>query len=323
MKMVFWVLAALFGFAGSSFAETVQPQPTDALGWLQKMAVAAHGLNYIGTFVYQRDNRTETSRIVHLADEAGEHEKLEVLDGPPREIIRNNDEILCYLPESKSILTNKLKLGKSFPALLPKNFSGVSENYVVKLGGRERIAGRECQIILLDPRDAFRYGHKICADSKTGLPLKASMLNEKNDLVDQFTFTQIAINVFVDQGLLKPSFALKKTGNGVAAGEAMPADDGWAVSQAPAGFKKVMAMKRMLPGKKMPVNHLVFSDELVAVSVFIEPLANVEKPVNGLTSQGAINVYGKPVAAHQVTVLGEVPAVTVVQIGNSVIYKGK
>lgn len=321
MRVSPWTFFVLFGFAQTTLADGAPSM--DALGWLQKTAAAAHRLNYVGTFVYQRNNRTETSRITHLADEAGEHEKLEVLDGPPREIIRNNDEVLCYLPDSKTVTLNKLKAGKSFPALLPSQFHGVGENYLVKLGERERVAGHECQVITLESNDAFRYGHRICADIATGLPLKAVVMNEKNDLVDQFFFTQITIGGMIDRNQFKPSAALKKVGHDAAQGEVMPPDANWIVAQAPPGFRKILEMKRRLPGKKAAVNHVVFSDELAAVSVFIEPQASAEKPVQGLSSQGAIHVYGKSVASHQVTVLGEVPAITVMQIGNSIAYKGK
>ena len=100
-------------------------------------------------------------------------------------------------------------------------------------------------------------------------------------------------------------------------------DSGWEIKSPPAGFKKIMEQKRTFPGKKFSANHLVFSDELVAVSVFIEPLAGDGKSVSGLSSQGAINVYTKPVGDYQVTVLGEVPAATVMQIANSVFFVAK
>lgn len=317
MRILFLGWSALLLFPQISWAEN------DPMSWLQKTASAAHRLNYDGTFIYQRGGRTETSRIVHLADEAGEHEKLESLDGPYSETIRHNDEIVSYFSENKSVIATRRKPGKSFPALLPKQFSGVGESYTVKLGEKERIAGHECQIILLEPRDAFRYGHRICADSMTGLPLRAAMLNEKNELVYQFTFAQITIGGVIDRGQFKPGPAARNASNTTSPPQAMPADAGWTVGQPPAGFKKIMGMKRTLPGKKSPVNHLVLSDDLVAVSVFIEPLTNVEKPLNGISGHGAVNVYGKPVAAHQVTVVGEVPAATVIQIGNSITYTGK
>lgn len=295
---------------------------TDGAAWLQKIASAAHHVNYSGTFVYRHGNYMETSRIVHVSDESGEHEKLEVLDGAPREIIRNNDEVICFMPENKTVIVEKRKTRKNFPALLPLQLSGISENYAIRLAGMERVAEHDCQSVLLEPRDVYRYGHRLCADSVSGLLLKASTLNDKNEIVDQFFFTQATIGGTIDRERLKPKFAMRHPAIAAETGE-LKADAGWMVRSMPSGFKKIMESKRAFPGKKFPTNHLVFSDQLAAVSVFIEPQAGASKAVSGLSSQGAINVYARPLADYQVTVLGEVPAVTVMQIANSISFSGK
>ena len=309
------ILIFLPGFA---LAETAGG---DASAWLQKIASAAHRINYSGTFVFRHDGYMETSRIVHISDASGEHEKIEVLDGPPREIIRNNDEVVCYMPENKAVIVEKRKAHKSFPALLPVQLSSIGENYAIKLGGMERVAGYDCQNVMLEPRDIYRYGHRLCADRDSGLLLKASTLNEKNEVVDQFFFTQASIGGNIDHEQLKSKYAVKQPAS-LQARDAQ-VDPGWVVKSPPAGFKKIMALKRAFPGKKFPSNHLVFSDQLAAVSIFIEPLAGIVRPVSGLSSQGAINVYTRPVGEYQVTVLGEVPAATVTQIGNSVSFVAK
>ena len=93
MRKMRHVLLILMFLPGVALAEKTGG---DGTAWLQKIASAAHLINYSGTFVYRHDGYMETSRIVHISDASGEHEKLEVLDGPPREIVRNNDEVICY-----------------------------------------------------------------------------------------------------------------------------------------------------------------------------------------------------------------------------------
>jgi sigma-E factor negative regulatory protein RseB len=44
--------------------------------------------------------------------------------------------------------------------------------------------------------------------------------------------------------------------------------------------------------------------------------------VQNLSHQGAVNIYIRPIADHMVTVLGEAPAATVIQIANSLEFKG-
>src|SRR5574344_1676426 len=78
----------------------------DAQGWLQRMSHAARNLNYSGVFVYQSGGRSESSRISHWTDASGEHERLEALDGTPREIVRNNEEVQSFFPASKHVVVD-------------------------------------------------------------------------------------------------------------------------------------------------------------------------------------------------------------------------
>lgn len=314
-----WLLAAAIAIAPAA-APAAEPQAGDAMGWLQRIATAARSLNYSGTFVYEHGGRTETSRIVHFVDASGnETERLESLDGPPREVIRNNDEVKCYLSESRTVKIEKRRPGKAFPALLPEQLSSVAENYTVRLGGQERVAGLDCQVLVLEPRDGMRYGHRLWADAATGLLVRAVMVNDKGQPVEQFKFTQLSIGAAVDRDMLKPrASAPGGEWREERPSQSVEGDSGWSIRNQPSGFKKVMETRRALPGKSEPVTHIVISDGLVAVSVFIEPLPRGDKVLHGLSSQGAINVFTRPLGEHLVTVLGEAPPATVVQIANSV-----
>lgn len=301
-------------------AQTPQTPPTqtEPLEWLKRIASAARELNYAGVFVYQHGNQVETSRIVHSSDQSGDYARLEALDGPPREIIRSNDEIRCYLPESKTVRIETREFDKSFPAVLPENFLRVTDHYTLKPGAVNRVAGHACQILVLEPRDNLRYGRTFCADVKTGLLLKAKTLNEKGAVVEQIAFTHLNIGD-IDRELLKSKYAEEKWKiDHTAAPAKASKDSGWIVRSQPAGFKKITEMKRNMPGKPEPVSHLVFSDGLAAVSVFIEPVPDGKTVNQGSAQHGAINVYTREAGNYMITVLGEAPAATVLQIGNSV-----
>ncbi|SCX89478.1 sigma E regulatory protein, MucB/RseB [Nitrosospira sp. Nl5] len=305
------------------FAQHFSSSSTEVLNWLQKIAAAPRNYNYTGTFVYSSGNHIETSRIIHMVDDAGEHEKTEVLDGAPREIIRNNDEMRCYLPESKTVVTEKRWLQTVFPALLPQPLTNLDDSYIVKKGGQERVSGYACQVIELVPRDDKRYGHKWWVDPHTGLLLKAAVM-DKDRVVEQFVFTQLKIGGEIDKELLKSDYSAKaadwRTTNLVSS-TIGSGKLGWKVQDAPQGFKKIIEMKRNLSAKSLPVSHIALSDGLAAVSVFIEPLSKHSfPPIDGFSpSQGAINIYIRTVADNVVTTVGEVPPATVMQIGNSVI----
>lgn len=298
--------------------------PQAGMAWLKKMADASRQLNYSGTFVYRHNNQTETSRIVHYVNAAGgEFEKMETLDGPAREVIRTNDEVVCYLPDSKTVIIEK-RGKRRFPAMLPDRLNGVPESYVVRVGGKDRVAGHDCQVIVLEPRDKLRYGHHYCADAASGLPLRAHTYSEKKEPLESFVFTELKIGGSFNHDKVKSRYAAKsrdwKMDHSRFHTAEIASDTGWVLTRQPAGFKKLNEMKRTIAGRAVMVSHIVYSDGLAAVSVFIEPLPKV-LIAHHLSHQGAVNIFTRPVADYMVTVLGEAPAATVMQIANSLEFK--
>ena len=302
-----------------------QAAQQDGLTLLAKMASASRRLNYSGTFVYQHADRNETSRIVHFVNPAGgEFEKLETLDGPAREVIRTNDQVTCYLPDARTVIIEK-RSARRFPAPLPEQLSGLADNYTVSVAGMDRVAGYDCQVVVLEPKDRLRYGHQFCAEASSGLPLRARTLSEKNQLLESFAFTELKIGGSFSRDQVRSRYAAKsrdwKVDHSALVLSDVPADTGWTLTRQPAGFRKLTELKRSIAGRAVMVSHIVYSDGLAAISVFIEPLPK-NRPAQSLSHQGAVNIYVRPVADHMVTVLGETPAATVMQIANSLELRG-
>ncbi len=328
MKLV-WaaVLLGLSVAVSAAAAESAQSQEgQDGLAWLKKMASASRQLNYNGTFVYRNDRQSETSRIAHFVNAAGgEFERLETLDGPPREVIRTNDQVTCYLPGSKTVIIEK-RSPRRFPAaLLPEQLIGVSDSYTIRRQGTDRVAGFQCEVIVLEPRDKLRYGHYFCAESKSGLPLRARSFNEKSAPLESFAFTQLTIGGDFNRDMVKSRYAAKakdwKVDRSAVPVTETQADTGWVLASRLPGFRKLTEFKRSMAGRTASVAHIVFSDGLAAISVFIEPMPSA-KLVPTLSHQGAVNIYTRPVSDYMVTALGEAPAATVMQIANSLELKG-
>jgi sigma-E factor negative regulatory protein RseB len=294
-----------------------------SLDWLKTMAFAGHQTDYSGVFVYQYGNRVETSRITHLVEADGEYEKLECLDGPKREIIRHNGHVWEF-HNHKMVRTSSQGRGK-FPSLLPEQLSALSANYQASQVGVERVAGYDAQVILFQPRDNLRYAHKLWAHNASGLLLKASVLDDRKQPVEQYTFTQLQIGG-IDRSWIKSTPSMAPQGRihdeSTPAAAGMPVNSGWVVDALPAGFRKTMEIQRPMRGRHAPVIQLVFSDGLSAISVFVEPDDGDDDDVNGLSSRGAMNLYHKVANGHLVTVVGEVPARTVMQVADSLRNNG-
>lgn len=308
--------AALVALSAAQFAGVAQAQSPEALAWLRKIHDATQKLSYSGTFVYQHGGRSETSRITR--DASADIERLEVLDGVPREIVRTRDTVKCYLPDSRLVKVDRRSAERSFPALLPERIGALARHYDIELGELRRIAGYDCQTVVLTPKDNLRYGYRLYADAKSGMLLKAVTFDAKGEDVEQFMFTQLAIGG-VTREQVRPRH--KARAWRVEDTEAAPARlPGWGLSAELPGFRKVIELKRRM-GESRPVGQVVYSDGLAAVSVFIEPMEGRADPVQtGTASLGAIHIFTREVANHRVTVVGETPAASVQRIGNAVEY---
>jgi sigma-E factor negative regulatory protein RseB len=294
-----------------------------AMQWLQRIYSASEKLSYSGTFVYQQGERVETSRIVHIAEASGPRERLETLDGSPREIVRTGDEVVCYLPGSMTVKIDKQPGRRPFPAILSEQLKDVSDNYTVKKGNVERVAGYSCQILMLEPKDRMRYGHRLWADLGTGMLLRARTVNDKDEMLEQFRFTQIQIGGTIGREQLKPRYSRQSKDWHVensGATRANLAESGWTIRSRPPGFRTVAELIRTVGGT-VGVGHIVLSDGLAAISVFIEPATSKRPaPHAGLAHQGAINVYIRPVGNYWVTAVGEAPAESVKYVADAVEY---
>jgi sigma-E factor negative regulatory protein RseB len=306
------------------WATAVLGQPSDdGISWLQRIYSASDRVSYTGTFVYQYGEQVETWRITRIAEPGGVYERLEALDGSPREYVRHNEEVKCYLPQTMTLKIGRQVDTRPFPAMRadPRE---IAQHYVIRKAETERIAGYDCQAVVLEPRDNLRYGHKLWADIGTGVLVKAKTFNEKGEVVEQFTFTQLQVGGRIDREQVKSRFEGKGRDWRIERSASVPADlaaEGWQLRALPPGYRKITELKGNF-GAAVDVGRIVLSDGLAAVSVFIAPLAGKHpEPQFGLARQGALNVYTRKLDAHLVTVVGEVPAESVWLIGNNLEYR--
>ena len=275
---------------------------SEAQKHLERMSVALQELSYQGVFVYRRDEDLSAMKVVHLAHKEGERELLLTLTGEARETVRDSRRFGL--------------MGQQVAGRL----AGVENYYQLAAVGRDRVAGREARLIAVAPRDQFRYGYRLWLDAKTGLLLKSDLLGEQGRVLEQVMFTSIELLPEKEKQRL-----LAETGSQPAAaderGAVVVERTKWQVVSIPAGFQLITTRATTPQGG---VAHMIYSDGLASVSIFIEAeQGSNEKAFTGVSSMGAVNAYGNLVAGHQVTVVGEVPEVTVKTIGQSIRYQGQ
>ena len=312
-----WLPALALGVACSAQAAPA----SDPLAWLQRATQSARSASYSGTFVHSNGDRTSTVRITHVNVGGEEHERIEPLDGPPYEIVRRNDEMFCYFPDAKTVRLDRRVTARFFPAILSAPPVAIAASYEVRLGKSERVLGYDCQWIRLEPRDAMRFAQRLCAEVSTGLVLRAKTLNDQQQVIEQYTFTELKLGPHVARSDVKSIFEARVKRwitDAQPREEAKSVDTGWTVTNPPAGFNKITELRRTLPGRAQPVSQIIYSDGLASLSVFVEPNAAPPRTDEASTEDGTTTFFVRPMGEHLVSVLGEVPLAAAQQVGRSV-----
>ncbi len=333
-----WLLIGLALWAGSA--------PAAGRGvheWLAAMSEAVQNLNYKGIFVYAHGDQLEAMRIYHANDGDGEHERLVSLNGAPREVLRDHEHLTCILPDKEAVMVEKSRPRKYLPEALLGDLGALEPHYRFELGGTDRMAGRPARVVMVSPRDAYRYGYRLWLDQEHAMILKSDLVDHRGRAIEQVMFVDLQVVPKLDPRKLAPAISgegyrwfRSEIGDGEAApgqgpGEERAEERGaagtghhsqWVVTRAPPGFVLRMSTHHPLPIGPAPVEHLVLSDGLASVSVFIERAMDEADALTGVSSMGAVNAYGRRLAGYQVTVVGEVPQATVVMIGKSIVYRG-
>jgi sigma-E factor negative regulatory protein RseB len=231
--------------------------------------------------------------------------------------------MICYFPDSRTMRLDKRVSARFFPSIFRGPPEALAESYTVKLGNTERILGMDCQWIRLDPKDALRFAQRLCVEVTTGLLLRARTLNERKQVIEQYTFTDLRLGPHVARSEVKPTLAGRVKQwitDAQPREEAQGADTGWEVGKLPAGYRKIGEMRRTLPGRPQPVSQIVLSDGLASISVFVEPAGYASRP-EAASEEGTTSFFVRPAGDHVVTVLGDVPIAAAQQVGRSVMRR--
>ncbi len=323
MGMFLRVLLIFIGITHTVLADTdTSDTSNQARDLINKMSGASRELNYDGIFVYRRGSHLDTLRLIHKFDDSGEHERMVSLTGFAREVIRNNNSVTCYFPDNQAVMVEKSRPRRFFAAQLPEPIEKIASFYKFSIVGQDRIAGRPAWVVNIVPRDNFRYGYQLWIDEATNLLLKSELKDEAGFPLEQILFTQLHINDEINDDLLKPSIS----GNGYTWHDAtmteVPLQSGtnnWSVIDMPDGFSLNDYEKQAISESNLPVEHMIYSDGLAMVSVFIEKINEKPEFAKGASRMGGVSAYATYQDGFQVTAVGEVPQKTVQLMANSVI----
>ncbi len=221
---------------------------------------------------------------------------------------RRDDEVLTFLPESRTVRTEPRESVGVFPELLKPDASAIPEFYTANRVGSDRVAGFDADIVQVLPKDDLRFGYRIWSEKKSGLVVKIQTLDETGKVLEQAAFSELNFDAPVRlerlaQMMVVPAgWRVEKAD----ATRTSAAAEGWTLKAPVAGFKPMSCYKRHAEG----VLQWIFSDGLASVSVFVEDYDRQRHQHEGVFASGATHTVTRRVQDWWVTAVGEVPAQT-------------
>jgi sigma-E factor negative regulatory protein RseB len=308
-------LAALSLLIGVGVAFGAEPKE-----WLERMNHALTTRNYIGVFTHNHGGRVETLRIIHRVRGRDVSERLLSLDGPGREFIREGNELTCYFPDKRTVLVERRAPDGPLLGAIPALDGGDGLVYEIRGGERERLLGRTTRVVALHPRDEYRYGYRLWIDEQTSMPLKTQLCDQSGQVIEQIVFSNIDLPERIPDSMFKPqvdasTYRWLRAERQVAS-TAPP--ELWEAMGLPPGFRMANRSAQAMPGSSEPVAHLVYTDGIASVSVFVEPRKANTAGAEGPARVGSSSAYSTVVDGHQITAVGEVPPSTVELIAKQV-----
>jgi sigma-E factor negative regulatory protein RseB len=301
--------------AAGFFSTPVQAERAP-LEWLSHMGAAVQSTSYEGTVIRMQDGAVEALKVVHTVKDGVVLERVVAQEGNGLEIIRIGNEVQCILPDRKSVLVEEWNEQSTLFSKLPTSDIRIGSEYDVATVRKERVAGRETILLAIRPHDGYRYGHRIWLDTETGFPLQTQLISD-GITIEQVKFADITLNQEIHASALEPSYSTENftwlrqpsRHNGSSTKSL------WNCEQLPAGFRVVSSHEETMAGSDELITHILFSDGLATVSVFIA--ARSGKLVAGPASVGGSNSFSVEHGDYEITAVGEVPALTVEQIATT------
>jgi len=278
----------------SDSGEPITPQ-----AWLERMNQALATRAFVGTLVFLRDGQLDALRV-EQSEAAGT--RLQSLSGELIELATADNSLrLTEGGRSAAWPVSADGLRALAPRRPPETL------YELRLAGQDRIAGRPAQLVELRPRDGFRYGYRLWLDLASGLPSKSQTIGADGRAVEQMMFTDLV----AEEASATTSVQPVPEGVSATGGETVA----WRVMDVPAGF----AASVVADGETV---HLLYSDGIAKVSIYIEPLRAEQPTLSGQLGRGALNAFGRVAHGRQIIVMGDVPSTTVERFAQGVVPRG-
>ena len=296
----------------SCFASAQQSPAPEAM--LQQMEKASTSLNYELAYINVSRRGIESLRYRHAIVNGQTYAQLLQMDGPRREVIQRGNDISYFDAGLQPFTLPGEHILDGLPSVLYADFNRLQNFYDFIPAGRSRVADQLCNVLRVVSRDASRFSYVIWLDADTSLPLRADLLDQDGEPIEQFQVISFA----VDQGVSHMMEGLKNAN--LPPVLSLPAGDkstfSWKAGWVPAGMQLISQTRRQLPNVNKAFETRLYSDGLFSFTINV---TNADKnSINQTYRTGRRTVQIEVRNNKEISVVGELPAATAKQIADNV-----
>lgn len=286
--------------------------------WYARVRAAAATHSYIGHYVVTSDGAASSVRITHFGNGRDSFERIESLDGVPRVVLRHNETVHTVWPRERVTVVEQRSQLASFPAPAVATGQRLEDHYRIGSVEPGRVAGRDAEVVTIQGRDEWRYGHRLWVDASTRLLLRSDVLAGRDVVLASAAFTDLKLGVKPQPGQVTAAMKTRAENWQVVTAAVQPTTlqaEGLRIEPLPPGYRLLSSVRRPLqtPAKGAPARgtalQAVYSDGLASVSVFVEE-ADAGSPPSGMLQTGATTTVMQQRERLRVTVVGDVPLQT-------------
>lgn len=232
------------------------------------------------------------------------------------EFLRSGDEVHCILPNKRAVLIDSWESESMLFTSMPASSERFADAYSMHVKSSGRVAGRPTTMLSIEPDDGLRFTHRLWLDTETGMPLRTQIVDGNDTVLSEIRFATIDFDVDLEL----PDF---ETDHDIAdyrwierrKSVSQAVDTDWDSDALPVGFERVSVHDEVLRGSDKPATHILYSDGLSNVSVFIEPAAGRSSTTRSRI--GGANSFSTTRSGYRITAVGEVPVETAERIALS------
>ncbi|MEF8792198.1 MucB/RseB C-terminal domain-containing protein [Thiohalorhabdus sp.] len=309
---------AFLGLAVAALLAGPVKAADDLKNQVTAMIQAARQMDYQGVLVHGMPVGVESMRFYHAGEDDGSYrERLVMLTGPARELVRNGEDVRRYHPEKGRVVVAPRRTGTGIFRLDAAELERVRAHYRLEQGPSGRIAGRESRAIEFRAGDSDRFTYRIWRDKATNLPLQTEVLDAEGRAQETFMFATVETGVPPQRSDLElgapPEIRMVRR-------RRLEGEDRHEVLSSlelPAGFQ-LKARFQDADGDRG--HQYFFSDGLATLSVFVN---RTEGPPDSaghkgkILQRGALHASSLSRGGYRITLLGELPGVAMRRIASS------